>query len=88
MFFLIIESKTKFYKQLQAKLVSTFTNDRFIRKVRNEFYTKANETMGLVPNPKYMRINTKSPKYFLMLKIILHKEWCRAFENSLSSLSN
>ena len=32
-------------------------------------YCKANPTMGLVSNLEFMNINTKSLKFFLMLKL-------------------
>jgi hypothetical protein len=32
-------------------------------------WDRKNETTGLAPNPKFMRMNTKSPKFFLMLKL-------------------
>ena len=52
-----------------------------IRKV------KADETMGLVPNPKCMTINTKSPKCFLMLKLLYTNSGGKAIYNQLHSLS-
>ena len=34
---------------------------------------KADETMGLVPNLQFIRVNTKSSKFFLMLKLAYTK---------------
>lgn len=31
--------------------------------------SKGNETMGLVPNHEFIRINTKSPEFFFMIEL-------------------
>lgn len=42
--------------------------------------------MGLVSNPKFMRITQSQPS-FLTAKFATHKDWCWAIENWLSSSS-
>jgi hypothetical protein len=45
---------------------------------------KEDETMGLVLKLESIRINTKSPKFFLMLsQISIHKEWCHTITSGL-----
>ena len=43
--------------------------------------------MCLVPNNEFMRINIKSPKFFLMLKLPYTKEWCWAIKTNFLACS-
>ena len=55
---------------------------RYIKVLVNE----ANKTMGSITNPKAMRVNTKSSKYFECSNYHTQK-WCRVIKNMLTSLS-
>ena len=44
-----------------------------ITEFRVYMWSKADKTIALTPNPKFMTINTKSPKFFSMLELLYTK---------------